>query len=65
MNKKSSNFEGKYGLNYKLKYRKAQTSILSRRFGDLYGSVISEGLPDNPLGAHLKVINCPRDLQDV
>ena len=34
---KSSNFEGKNGLNFKLKHRKAQKSLLCGRFGDPYG----------------------------
>ena len=34
---KSLSFEKENGLNFKLKYRKAQNSILPRRFGDLYG----------------------------
>ena len=37
MNKKSLNFEKENGLNFKLKYRKAQKPILLGRFGDLYG----------------------------
>ena len=37
MNEKSSNFEGGNGLNFKLKHRNAQKSILSGRFGDPYG----------------------------
>ena len=39
MNKKSSNFEKKMGLNCKLKGRKSLKSILSGAFGDLYGRV--------------------------
>ena len=37
MNKKSSNFVKKNGLNFKLKHRNAQKSILSGRFGALTG----------------------------
>ena len=53
MNKKSSIFEKQNGLNFKLKHRKAQKSILSRRLGDPYGRVedqchISGRLPDYP-----------------
>ena len=37
---KGLKFEKKInGLNFKLKHRKAQKSILSGRFGDLYGRV--------------------------
>ena len=53
MNKKSSNFEKQNGLNFKLKHRKAQKSILSRRLGEPYGRAedqchISGRLPDYP-----------------
>ena len=53
MNKKSSNFEKQNGLNFKLKHRKAQKSILSRRLGDPYRRAedqchISGRLPDYP-----------------
>ena len=43
---------GENGINSKLKYKKAHNSILSGRFGDLYGrpeiAVISGRLLDNP-----------------
>ena len=48
MNKKSSNFEKQNGLNFKLKHRKAEKSILSRRLGDPYQCHISGRLPDYP-----------------
>ena len=53
INIKNSNFEKQNGLNFKLKHRKAQKSILSRRLGDPYGRAedqchISGRLPDDP-----------------
>ena len=49
---KSLSFEKENGLNFKLKYRKAQNSILPRRFGDLYGRV----------GDQCRIRESPREL---
>ena len=53
MNKKCSDFFGGNGLNFQQKHRKAQKSILSRRFGvtrtgEWEISAVSSRLPDNP-----------------
>ena len=37
LNKKKIRILGEYGINFKLKHRKAHNSILSGRFGDPYG----------------------------